>query len=336
MIDAAPAPRYARKTRAAAQVYQKFTVLYGIVPPFPPTTAGTLDFVSYASFGLGKSSGAVTSLLRGLKAFCVSRGYDARALDHPVIKLQLKGLARLAPPSKRPDRVPITIWLLVALKLLLDLGLYDHVLLWAAMTCCLFAVLRAGVVSWADKDSVSILRRQVTWHPTHAEIFISIDKTHQTTGVTVYLYRNTTEACPFAALSALWVASPLQCPDAPLFQKKDGGPLRYRWFLASTKNLMATLGYDPAMVGTHCFKIGAATTLALMGYDADFVRVLGLWSSRSECFRRYIRISPEVFRQISLHLALSPGSVTSPYGDLSLQQVSFVDFDNIEILCQTK
>jgi hypothetical protein len=336
LIHAANGPRTSKSHEVGLRAFYSFARLLGIKRPIPPSTSLLLDFVTHQALYLGKSHTSIVGYLGAVKHLCKSLNLSVDQFHRPVMALQLRGLRRLNPPKKRPPRVPITIWLLTPMFFALDLLLHEDALFWAASTVCVYGVLRAGVVSYVDIHSSTLRRLDVTWFSSHVQIFIVIDKTHQFgNGATVHLYRNGATSCPYTALRRLWDIAPLQHPQAPLFQQEDGSPLTYQRLLSATKNLLAQLGFPRELVGTHSFKIGAATSLAFLGYSADFIRALGMWSWDSVCFHKYLRISSVVFRQISLHLSYNSGDHTRPFGDLTLHQACGVTLNNIDAICRS-
>ena len=80
-------------------------------------------------------------------------------------------------------------------------------------------------------------------------------------GAHVVLGATSSDLCPVAALLdylAFWGRTP-----GPLFQLKDGKPLKRRTFATSVQQALTSSGLDGRQFNGHSFQIGAATTASL-------------------------------------------------------------------------
>ena len=64
-------------------------------------------------------------------------------------------------------------------------------------------------------------------------------------------------------------------------------PLRTFEVMNITRELMASIGENPADFGTHSYRIGGATALFAAGADETVIRTMGRWSS--DIYRLYVR-----------------------------------------------
>ena len=54
-------------------------------------------------------------------------------------------------------------------------------------------------------------------------------------------------------------------------------------------NVVVTrMGLNPAENGTHSCRSGGATVLLAAGYDLNYIKIMGHWSSN--CYERYLRL----------------------------------------------
>jgi hypothetical protein len=68
-------------------------------------------------------------------------------------------------------------------------------------------------------------------------------------------------------------------------------PLRTNQIMSTTRNLMRSIGENPAQFGTHSYRIGGATALFAQGADPTVIRTMGRWSS--DIYNLYVRASFE-------------------------------------------
>ena len=76
------------------------------------------------------------------------------------------------------------------------------------------------------------------------------------------------------------------------FKHRDNSPLTKCQFWKLTDLALDRVGMQGSHFGTHSFRIGAASTAAVLGYNTDEIKSLGWWSSSSS--RRYIRTLPNI------------------------------------------
>ena len=71
------------------------------------------------------------------------------------------------------------------------------------------------------------------------------------------------------------------------------------------KALLSAANYISSSYAGHSFRIGAATTAALVGLPVHMIKTLGRW--KSEAYQLYIRTPPHTLAAVSGRLA-DPGS----------------------------
>ena len=212
------------------------------------------------------------------------------------LQLAMKGLKRKKPKSG-DVRLPITPYILKAIKTSLNRDPYNHdnIMLWAACCLAFFAFLRSG-----ELTVPTITTFDPSWHLTPQDVmvdskteptclFVKIkgSKTDQTRqGITLCVGRTYNELCPVAAV--LTYLARRTVDEGPLFILASGQPLTRQKLVDLVKQAIKRAGIDPSHYSGHSFRIGAATTAAANGIGDAVIQTLGRWSSDS--YTRYIRI----------------------------------------------
>ena len=208
----------------------------------------------------------------------LTAGHKDPLKDTVQLELVLKGIKRWRPRSER-YRVPITPYILqtMLIVLLQNPQEYNIMMLWAA--CCLgcFAFPRSG------EFTAPASTFDPTWHlslqdilidshatPSMLEIKIKASKTDQTRrGVSLFVGRTYNYLCPVTAILAYLAVRGTSL--GPLFLLKDGTTLRCQKLVKMVKSTLQLAGIDPSGYSGHSFRIGAATTAAAKGIDADTI-----------------------------------------------------------------
>ena len=103
--------------------------------------------------------------------------------------------------------------------------------------------------------------------------------------------------------------------------------------LSWVKALMClVVGVDAARVGLHSFRIGGATSLALLGVPAHVIMVFGRWESL--CYQLYTRTSESHLRgyMALMAAATSPDTNVPLFGGLSLDRASEISEASLDAL----
>ena len=94
-----------------------------------------------------------------------------------------------------------------------------------------------------------------------------------------------TDICPVSALSQYLVGrGSLQ---GPFFLDEDGKPLTKPDFVRRLRDILQSLGIPANQYAGHSFRIGVATTAAMVGIEDTMIQMLGRWHSAA--FLRYVR-----------------------------------------------
>ena len=67
-----------------------------------------------------------------------------------------------------------------------------------------------------------------------------------------------------------------------------------------SQQALEKLGYDERGFAGHSFRVGAATTAAMVGLQDSMIKALSRWDSTA--YLLYIRIPPEELQQVAVKL----------------------------------
>jgi hypothetical protein len=198
---------------------------------FPPSAEDLLAFATHLFASQSLPPATVRRYITALRSACVDFGACLSPFGDARLSRMLAGMARIRPlaaAAARPSRLPLTPVLLSQLLGLLSAASPSGRALRAALALGFFGLMRAGEFTYKGPDSTLLLRRHVTWRPTHVEVFLPASKTDRAgRGVVIRLFPSGNALCAVALLRA-WSAAPRQSPDAPLVVpavEVDGGLL---------------------------------------------------------------------------------------------------------------
>jgi hypothetical protein len=199
--------------------------------------------------------------------------------------------------------------------------------------CCVgvFGLFRGGEITYKGEKSGLLTRQQVTWFEDYVIIRLLESKTDiDRRGVDVRLFKNGSAICPYTRLREVWDTAPDKRGSAPLFQDTSGLPITYRHMLAWVKDVLCALGIPKKHVGLHSFRIGGATTLAMLGVEAHLIKVFGRWESLS--YQIYTQISTGSLRQTMQSMADASSQSAQLFGGLDLSTATQISEDTLESL----
>ena len=108
-----------------------------------------------------------------------------------------------------------------------------------------------------------------------------------------------TVTCPVSAMVDYLEIRGTQ--SGPFFLDAAGRTVTKPWFVRRIRDILATIGIPAHQYAGHSFRIGAATTAALVGLADSTIQTLGRWHSAA--FLRYIRTPKEDLAKFSASLA---------------------------------
>ena len=251
-------------------------------------------FVAYLSLQKFSYS-TVATYLSGLSFFLKTNSIPDFT-DNFLVRKLLQGLKRDS--GKEDARLPITSKLLSKLVFKLSLVTYSEFeasMFKAAFTLAFFAFLRVGEFTSGTKHEGghTLQLRDVSFGSVQGVSGMSIhlrsSKTDQFgKGTTIFLAQSlhSSAICPVLFLENYLRHRPTS--PGPLFIHFDGSPLtRFQFNKILSKVIALTDHRLEGHVSSHSFRIGAATSAAMLGFSYDQIQEWGRW--RSTCFRNYIR-----------------------------------------------
>ena len=215
----------------------------------------------------------------------------------PILKRVLDGIRRNKLLGGKPPRtrLPITATVLRRIQAsLVAAGELEPLAYWAIATTAFFGFFRLGELlveteasynpalhlSWGD---VAINDLSAT---TMVKLHLKKSKCDQFgTGADVLLGRSGCQLCPVAAILAYIVAR--GNTPGPFFINRNRAPITKSSFILKIRAALRATGYAEDQFAGHSFRIGAATTAALVGIEDSMIQTLGRW--HSSAFLRYIR-----------------------------------------------
>ena len=177
-------------------------------------------------------------------------------------------------------------------------------------------VLKRSDVTWLDDMIINHL----------AESMTDIERK----GVGGRVYKNSSLVCPYTRLRTAWDHAPLKHGDAPLFQLPSGLPISYTFMLAWIKTMMALLGVPASRVGLHSFRIGGATSLAMLGVPAHIIKIFGRWESLA--YQLYVQTPDASLRAYMELMAQASAKGSSLFGGLDFDAACALDDDSLDSL----
>jgi hypothetical protein len=97
------------------------------------------------------------------------------------------------------------------------------------------------------------------------------------------------------------------------------------------RNALKKIGMPPFEYGTHSLRIGAATTLAILGFPSHFIQVIGRWKSLS--YQLYVRLGERERKQALARMAssqlFSAGQTLDTYPYLKIGTPNLSNISNI-------
>ena len=96
------------------------------------------------------------------------------------------------------------------------------------------------------------------------------------------------EICPVMALWTYWQFRKHSNLEEPLFSFMDGSQVSRHFFSEQLQLSLKYSSLDKHNYKGHSFRIGAATTAAMLGISEEKIQMMGRWHSNA--FKKYIRI----------------------------------------------
>ena len=309
-LTGALAPATLRVYSAGRRRYMGFCEAADL-PPLPLVERNLCLFVTFLARD-GLSHQTIKSYLSAIRHYHIlaSQGDPFTGDPFPQLQYVLRGIKRLPSAGPRSPRMPITPAILRTLRdqwAVAAVRDQDFIMLWAVCCTGFFGFMRAGElavpqVSEFDPatalclEDVAVDNRE---DPTSVQVRLKQSKTDPfRKGVSIYLGRTQSDLCPIVAILAYIAVRP--AGSGPLFVFQDGSFLTRDRLVAAVRRALSSAGMDTRGYSGHSFRIGAATTAALVGIEDSTIKMLGRWESAA--YQRYLCTPRETLAAISARL----------------------------------
>lgn len=233
----------------------------------------------------------------------------------PMLKRVLAGIRRCRVQqgsSTSRVRLPVTVDLLKRMRGRLEQSSDpDRVVVWAVICTAFFGFFRLGELlpgsaasfnsstdlAWGD---VAVDDRD---SPRIVQVHLKTSKVDQFgRGVDVILGSTGAELCPVRALTHY--LGRRGSASGPFFILDGGEALTKSAFVDRFRSILRDIGVQASQFAGHSFRIGAATTAAMVGIEDSMIQTLGRWHSAA--FLSYIRASKQRLAGMSARLIQNP------------------------------
>ena len=184
---------------------------------------------------------------------------------------------------------------------------YEETMLWAAATVCYFGFMQAGELlmdrkSGFDPSQHLALEDVATDEPTMEQITLKHSKIEPfRKGVDTVVGTTGDKLCQVKALFR-YLQMRGRAPG-PLPMQKDGSLLTRSYFVAKVRGALSAFNYtNTAQYSRHSFRVGAATTTAVMEVEDSVIKTLRRWESAA--YLLYVRIPKEELKELSSTLSM--------------------------------
>lgn len=287
----------ARNTHAVYQQawesFRKFLLLYFPASNTPYSYEQMALFISYLSLQ-GYAASTIVTYISGISCRLQTEGL-LDVTKHFVVSRLLVGCRRRH--SRTDVRCPITMPILKKLLSALPAvrNSYDAILFKACFLAAFWGFLRIGEFTANSRSTsdVSLEGRDVIVDGSaprrHVRLHIRSSKTDQQ-GQGCYILMPEADGCPLCPVQAVldYMAIRPQSSGA-FFCRFDGNHVTRREFTAVLRKCLSFLDLPVARFTSHSFRIGAATSAAMAGFDSGEIQNMGRWSS--DAHKRYVRIN---------------------------------------------
>ncbi len=297
------------------------SALRGSLPVFPVDEATLLLFASHYFDTYAPNAASVRAAVFAVQSMQVRAGHPPFWSQFRRLHQLIEGMARTVPVA--PDsRCPVTYDMLVAAHRAINHSSVDGVVMWAAMSCAFFGLLRVSEFTARSTSSfdhrrdlsAADLSFSSSGDTPVAILRIKRSKTDQRgVGADVVLPHVDAAVCPHCALLRLASLPRTTAPHStPLFEI-CGTPLTASAFNTRARRILRALGFDVSRLTSHSWRIGGATHAARSGLPSHSIQTIGRW--RSDTYRRYIRDPTTIAVHARTHMVphtSSPHFVAAP------------------------
>jgi integrase len=263
-----------------------------------PADQSTLKaYVAFLARSLNPSS--IPGYLNVVRILHVQSGYDNPLEGNWELSMVKKGVSRKLgrPPAQK---LPITLDILRAMYVILDLSLLSDIAFWAACLVCFNGLFRKSTLlpkSASDSSDCCLARSDVIdVSSDRFSLRVRHSKTNQFGQrelVIPFSACTDSRLCPLRFILLHLTGSKLS-DDSCLFNYVQKGRmvcLTHTLFVNKLQKCLKKLGFDSSLYSGHSFRRGGCTMCYQAGLNLSEIKLRGDW--RSQAFERYLYISPE-------------------------------------------
>ncbi len=248
----------------------------------------------------GLKATTIANYVAGVKFWVLLQGGSTGVFDSIIIKLMLKGVARLHPHMPR-QALPITIPILLDFHRLMDMKNPFQASMWALFLIAFFLMCRKSNLtpeSAGSFDSAKqFVRGQFQFRKNVMLVTVRWTKTIQFGErklVIPLVESRNSPLCPVHAFKHMCSLVPAGPMDPAFCVRRKGilCPITYGQFSSCLKKLILQSSRDPAKFSSHSFRRGGASFAYQAGLSAELVKLWGDW--KSDAFYQYLQVPMEL------------------------------------------
>ena len=272
-------------------------------------------FVSFLAIE-GLAPQTCKSYLAAIRNMQISLGLpDPREQSSlPVLKRVQAGISRTRMLRGATSRIRLPTLLSQLHDSLMSSSNPEKLVVWTIASTAFFGFFRLGelllsspmtydaatCLSWGD---IAIDSRD---NPSMVQVWLRKSKCDQFgKGAHIILGNTGTRLCPVLAILKYTAARKNQ-PQGPFFLLSSGVPATKAWFTNQIRATLQGLGFPQDDYAGHSFRIGAATTAAMVGIADSSIQTLGRWQSAA--FLQYIRTPASQLASFARTMSTAPAS----------------------------
>lgn len=291
MLESATAHSTQASYSQGMKCYDDFVSYFELEKIWPPTLDYIVQFICFMSVrNLAQKTAKL--YVAGI-SYHLKLGNHLDLTQNFLVRKLLEGYRRKA--STHDSRMPITLDLLEKLLLILPLVCYNDYevkLFSAAYSMAFFGFFRVGELTGGSHHNTnhSVRFQDVELFTKHGKLRIILkhSKTDQEGRGEIVIIENDKFHSSIRPVSIISDYLNVR-PEVPgnLFCHYGGQPLTRVQFTAVLHKAIMALGLDSTKFKSHSFRIGAATTAAMLGFSEDEICRASRWKSKS--YQTYIR-----------------------------------------------
>ena len=292
-ILAAALSNNTRKTyQNAIGNFLAFRSSWGLSNGWPAAITEIVAYIAHLNLQ-GAASSSICTYISAISYIHKINGWPDPSESFIVSKMK-EGCKRLLP--RQDSRCPITFKILEKLVSILPSvcpSRYEAVLFQAAFLLAFFGFLRVSEFMCSKKDvadTYAVGVGDISFEQEGSlklKVVLRHSKTDQRSKASMLTIEghDIGQLCPVKAMLQY-----IECRtpwEGMLFRHFGGEPLSPQHFTSKLREGLRVLGLPALNFSAHSFRIGAATSAAMMGMTDDQIKSMGRW--RSNAFKLYIR-----------------------------------------------